>query len=72
MEKKMTENGISICVVAGTENYTPFHPAHHPRSTYYQYDYRHGDGELYSCVAPTVEACRNKRNKWLQLKKEKQ
>ena len=71
MEKKITENGISICVVAGTENYTPFHPAHRPRNTFYQYDYRHIDGELFSCVAPTLAECRNKRNGWLQNKKEK-
>jgi len=30
-----------------------------------QYDYRHTDGRLFSCVAPTVEKARAKRDKWL-------
>jgi len=30
-----------------------------------QYDYRHVNGELFSCVAPTLEAARAKRDNWL-------
>ena len=30
-----------------------------------QYDYRHIDGDLFSCVAPTLEACIRKRDAWL-------
>lgn len=30
-----------------------------------QYDYRHTDGELFSCVAPSLEAARAKRDQWL-------
>ena len=30
-----------------------------------QYDYRHTDGELFSCVKPTLEACRQARDTWL-------
>lgn len=32
----------------------------------FQYDYRHIGGELFSCVASTLEECKNKRNLWLQ------
>jgi hypothetical protein len=30
-----------------------------------QYDYRHKDGELFSCVAVSLEAAREKRDVWL-------
>lgn len=33
-----------------------------------QYDYRHTDGELFSCVKPTLEGCRAARDTWLQKK----
>lgn len=33
-----------------------------------QYDYRHTDGELFSCIAPTLEAARAKRDEWLNRK----
>jgi hypothetical protein len=31
-----------------------------------QYDYRHRDGELFSCVAASPGEAREKRNEWLQ------
>ncbi|MDE6230970.1 MAG: DUF3873 domain-containing protein [Muribaculaceae bacterium] len=31
----------------------------------YQCDYRHTDGELFSCVAPTLTECHRKRDEWL-------
>ena len=31
-----------------------------------QYDYRHSDGELFSCVAKNLSMAREKRNAWLQ------
>ena len=31
-----------------------------------QYDYRHTNGELFSCVKPTLEACRKERDEWLK------
>ena len=30
-----------------------------------QYDYRHSDGVLFSCVAVSLEAAREKREAWL-------
>ncbi|WP_289706039.1 DUF3873 family protein, partial [uncultured Muribaculum sp.] len=39
------------------------------RKKHYQYDYRHTDGELYSCVADTLSECRRRRDEWLNKKK---
>jgi hypothetical protein len=33
-----------------------------------QYDYRHIDGELFSCVKPTLDACRQARESWISKK----
>ena len=33
-----------------------------------QYDYRHTDGELFSCVAPDLDAARKRRDAWLKNK----
>lgn len=30
-----------------------------------QYDYRHTDGSLFSCVRHTLKECRDARDKWL-------
>jgi hypothetical protein len=64
-ENSINQNGCSICQ-AGQENYTTFRPAHRPNTVFYQYDYRHRNGALFSTVAPTLEGCRVKRDKWLQ------
>jgi hypothetical protein len=66
-DNSINRNGYSVCA-KGKENYTAFRPAYRPDSVYHQYDYRHKDGQLFSCVAPTLEACREKRDKWLQKK----
>ena len=63
----INQNGCSVCA-KGEENYTTFRPAHRPNAVYYQYDYRHNDNDLFSCVAPTLAACREKRDKWVQAK----
>ena len=63
----INENGCSVCA-KGEENHTTFRPAHRPNNVFYQYDYRHTDGELFSTVASTLEQCREKRDKWLNEK----
>jgi hypothetical protein len=63
----INQNGCSVCR-AGEENYTTFRPAHHPNTIFYQYDYRHKNGELFSTVGQTLDECREKRDKWLQKK----
>lgn len=37
--------------------------------TFVQYDYRDTDGELFSTVKPTLDACRAARDEWLNSKK---
>jgi len=62
-------NGCSVCQ-AGQENYTTFIAGAFWGTKYYQYDYRHTDGELFSTVAPTLEECRKRRDEWLLKKQE--
>ena len=69
----MTTNGVSTCTEAGTEKYESFQSGYgRKRRTLVQYDYRHTDGELFSCVKPTLEECRTARDKWLNNKQGKE
>jgi hypothetical protein len=67
----MTVNGVSTTTGLGQEQYEKF--SHRGRTnkigTRYQYDYRHTDGELFSCIRPTLKACREARDAWLDDKK---
>lgn len=64
MSTRMTNNGVSTCQTAGTEKYESFLSGYgRKRRTLVQYDYRHTDGELFSCVKPTLEECRTARDK---------
>ena len=51
----------------GQEQYDEF-KSNATRKTAAQYDYRHTDGELFSCVRPTLDSCRAARDAWLQKK----
>lgn len=66
---KMTVNGVSVCPT-GEERYEYFTPAFARRTKkrFCQYDYRHMNGELFSCVASTLEECRRRRDEWLSKK----
>ena len=68
MATRMTANGVSTTTAPGTEQYEVLYIGFRPRGKRYQYDYRHTDGELFSCVAPTLTECRRKRDKWLNKK----
>ena len=73
MATKMTINRVSTCQSAGTENYENFQTGIGRRKrTLVQYDYRHTDGELVSCVKPTLDECRAARDKWLTAKERKE
>jgi hypothetical protein len=61
MTTSINHNGCSTCR-PGRENYTTFK---HRNKTFYQYDYRTSGGDLFSCVSPTLEGCREKRDAWL-------
>ena len=69
MTTTMNDNrGCSICA-AGNENYETFSTQiGRKRVKRVQYDYRHTDGELFSCVGNTLEDCRQRRDKWLKAK----
>ena len=57
----------------GNENYEKFSTTiGRKKASRIQYDYRHNDGELFSCVGNTVEACRKKRDEWLKKKQFKE
>lgn len=65
----MTKNGVSTGMAAGEERYEKFHTGTgRKRRTFYQYDFRSHGGELYSCVKPTLKACRKERDRWLRHK----
>ncbi len=64
---RMTENGVSTTTTLGQEQYETFTRKVRGRfKRYVQYDYRHTDGELFSCVKPTLIACRAERDEWLE------
>ena len=69
MATRMTANGVSTTTTPGTEQYEVFYTGYRPRRKHYQYDYRHTDGELFSCVAPTLKECRQRRDECLSKKK---
>lgn len=58
------EHGCTLCKAAGTERYERYHSSA-LRKWLYQYDYRHTNGKLFSCVAPSLSDCRARRDKWL-------
>jgi len=66
---KMTKNGVSTAAANGQEQYERFsRKVGRQIKKYVQYDYRHTDGELFSCVKPTLDACRAARDAWLGTK----
>lgn len=69
MAIRMTANGVSTTTTPGTEQYETFYSAHRGKKiSRVMYDYRHTDGELFTCVAPTLKECRQRRDEWLNKK----
>ncbi len=69
MATQMTANGVSTTTTPSTEQYEVFYTGYRTRrKKHYQYDYRHTDGELFSCVAATLKECRQRRDEWLNKK----
>ena len=61
-------NGCSV-FQPGKENYTTYTTKlGRKRVRMYQYDYCTESGELFACCAPTLEACRKKRDAWFKNK----
>lgn len=72
MTTRMTINGVSTYQTAGTEKYEKYQTTiRRKRTTLFQYDYRHTDGELFSCVRPTLEECRHLRDEWIKGKEDR-
>lgn len=70
MATKMTAHGVSTTTIPGTEQYEIFYTGYRTRrKKHYQYDYRHTNGELFSCVAGILNECRQRRDEWLDNKK---
>ena len=67
MATRMTANGVSTTTTPGTEQYEAFYTGYRTRRKKH-YDYRHTDGELFSCVADTLKECRQRRDEWLNKK----
>ena len=63
----INHNGCSVCE-QGKEKYTVFFSAHRNRKPFFQYDYKHTDGKLFSTVAYTLSECRILRDMWLKNK----
>ena len=78
MKTEMTVNGVSVCPTA-EERHEYFTLTLSPRSGNQQFERRVGlwqagldaDGELFSCVAPTLEECKTKRDIWLNNRNNK-
>jgi hypothetical protein len=60
---KTDKNGVSQCP-KGQEQYEHYFSAIAQKELV-QYDYRTPNGKLFSCVKPTLELCRQARDKWL-------
>ncbi|MCL2703619.1 MAG: DUF3873 domain-containing protein [Defluviitaleaceae bacterium] len=52
----------------GGEQYEKYKPAGRGIAPRYAYDYRHTDGELFSCVKRTLDECRAARDEWIAKK----
>lgn len=61
----MTKNGVSTTTAKGQEQHDYFKSSITRGQTLCQYDYRHTDGQLFSCVRRTLSQCRFARNRWL-------
>jgi hypothetical protein len=60
---KLTINGVSTTNGRGQEQYEFFNQKIGQRTKVFcAYDYRHTDGELFSCVKPTLDACKVAKN----------
>ena len=58
-------NGCSTSKI-GQENYEYFDTR---RGAMCQYGYRAENGKLFSCIAKTVDSCRDKRDEWILKQK---
>lgn len=68
--QSLNRNGVSITQAPGEEKFVKYRPVAFKGRIFYQYDYRHTDGELFSTVAKTLAECRHRRDKWIEKKEQ--
>lgn len=56
-------------IINGQENYEKYFSAI-VKKNLYQYEYRHTDGELFSCIKSSLQLCREAKDIWLKRKEE--
>ena len=66
--QSLNNNGVSITQTPGEEKFVKCRSGAFRGQIYYQYDYRHTDGELFSTVAKTLDECRCRRDEWVAKK----
>lgn len=66
--QSLNKNGVSITQTPGEEKFVKCCLGDFRGQIYFQYDYRHTDGELFSTVAKTLAECRCKRDEWIAKK----
>lgn len=68
--QSLNRNGVSITQAPGEEKFVKYRPVAFKGRIFYQYDYRHTDGELFPTVAKTLAECRHRRDKWIEKKEQ--
>lgn len=66
--QSLNKNGVSITQTPGEEKFVKCRLGAFREQIYFQYDYRHTDGELFSTLAKTLDECRRQRDKWIEKK----
>jgi hypothetical protein len=61
-------HGCSTCSI-GEESWEEFKSSLFKNRTMIQYDYRHTNGKLFSCIAANLKAARQRRDEWLKSNK---
>ena len=64
----LNKNKVSITQTPREEKYVICCLGAFRGQIYFQYDYRHTDGELFSTLAKTLKEC-HRRDEWLKTKK---
>ena len=67
--ESLNKNGVSITQTLGEEKYLQCCLGAFRGQIFYQYDYRHFNGNLFSTLAKSLEECRRRRNEWLKTQK---
>ena len=66
--QSLNKNGVSITQTPGEEKFVKCCLGAFRGQIYYQYDYRHTDGEWCSTLAKTLDECRRRRDEWVAKK----